>query len=313
MYKYHSIEQFRNVIKDIGFAFKDSMPILEFQGTVKIHGTNAGVVLPENYAQSRNNVITIENDNAGFARFHNEKSFVFLDFYSQVNTDLPIVIYGEWAGKGIQCGVGISEIERSFFIFGVKVITGDDTHYWLKDYPKLSSPENNIYDIRDFQTYSISVDFSNPQLSQNELCKITEFVEDCCPVAKAFGVNGVGEGVVWSHITDNGNMFSFKVKGEKHSSSKVKVLAEVDTEKMNSISDFVAYSVTESRLNQAWNELFEQTNVEPDIKLIGSFIKWVSQDISKEEADVLTDNNLTMKDVGGILSKKAKQWFISKI
>jgi len=211
MYKYHSIEQFRNVIKDIGFAFKDSMPILEFQGTVKIHGTNASVVLPENYAQSRNNIITVENDNAGFARFHNEKSLVFLDFYSQINTDLPIVIYGEWAGKGIQRGVGISEIERSFFIFGVKV------------------------------------------------------------------------------------------------------LAEVDTEKMNSIADFVAYAVTESRLNQAWNELFEKTNVEPDIKLIGSFIKWVSQDVSKEEADVLTDNNLTMKDVGGILSKKAKQWFMGNI
>ena len=47
-----------------------------------------------------------------------------------------------------------------------------------------------------------------------------------------------------------------KVKGEKHSSSKVKKLASVDVEKLNSIKDFVDYAVTESRLEQVKNPWF---------------------------------------------------------
>jgi hypothetical protein len=39
------------------------------------------------------------------------------------------------------------------------------------------------------------------------------------PVAKAFGFSGIG--IVWS-VNVNGTIHRFKVKGELHSSSKVK-------------------------------------------------------------------------------------------
>src|ERR1700744_3145841 len=91
-----SIEQFRNVIRDV----KDRanyhgipLPELEFVGTVKLHGTNASVTIDtdtgELWAQSRSNVITPENDNAGFARFVQEKA---LEFRALINS--ARMIYG---------------------------------------------------------------------------------------------------------------------------------------------------------------------------------------------------------------------------
>ena len=82
-----SIEQFRNIVADInrtynfvgldenGEAIYDPArpkPVLTFKGTVKLHGTNAGVsfnMLEGMWAQSRENIITPEKDNAGFAFF----------------------------------------------------------------------------------------------------------------------------------------------------------------------------------------------------------------------------------------------------
>jgi predicted restriction endonuclease len=93
------------------------------------------------------------------------------------------------------------------------------------------------------------------------------------------------------------------VKGEKHSSSKVKKLASVDVEKLNSIKDFVDYAVTESRLEQGLGE------IGLDMKKTGEFLKWIKQDVFKEESDTLKENNLEMKDIGKELSNKARKWY----
>ena len=96
------------------------------------------------------------------------------------------------------------------------------------------------------------------------------------------------------------------MKGEKHSSSKVKKLASVDVEKLNSIKDFVDYAVTESRLQQGLTE------IGLDMKKMGEFIKWISQDVFKEESDTMKENNLEMKDIGKELSNKARKWYIEQ-
>jgi hypothetical protein len=49
------------------------------------------------------------------------------------------------------------------------------------------------------------------------------------PCSESFWFSGIGEGV-WS-VNVNGTIHRFKVKGELHSSSKVKTLASVDVEK----------------------------------------------------------------------------------
>jgi len=143
----------------------------------------------------------------------------------------------------------------------------------------------------------------------NDLVELTEQVERECPVGKQFGIDGVGEGIVWKHITEDGGMLKFKVKGQKHSVSKVKKLASVDPEKIESVNNFVKYAVTENRLNQGFQEICDN---EPDRAKLGQFIRWVSADIAREEKDVLDANNLTMKDVGHRLSSASRDWFFSK-
>ena len=86
------------------------------------------------------------------------------------------------------------------------------------------------------------------------------------------------------------------------------MLANVDIEKVNSVKEFVDTVLTESRLQQAWNELNQ-----PTIKELGLFLKWINNDIVKEESDTLEASNLTIKDASSDLPKQAKQWFLAKI
>jgi len=220
-----------------------------------------------------------------------------------------ITIFGEWAGVGIQKGVGISELEKALYIFGLKVSKPNDVEfrsYWL-DHNDLSSVENGIYDVLDFETYEIDIDFNMPQLVQNKLGEITLAVEKECPIAKALGVSGIGEGVVWS-CDYEGVRHSFKVKGELHSVSKVKKLASVDVEKLNSINEFVEYAVTHARVDQAMSIVFNSPE-EYDRSKTGDVIRWVISDIMAEESDVLKENNLLSTDVNKYISNKARQLF----
>jgi len=330
--RFSDIEQYRNVVKELTQAqfigidengekmYDRSLPkpVVKFKGTVKLHGTNSGVCWynGEMWVQSRNNIITPENDNAGFAAFVKENNDCFADLFMEikgranidVNDDRVICVFGEWAGQGVQKGVAISNIPKSFFIFGICLVdlhNEDAKREWL-DCSNYRYPEHNICNINDYQTWEIEIDFNNPGLKQNELIDITMKVEEECPVAKSFGHSGVGEGLVWQGF-HNGNHYIFKVKGEKHSISKVKTLASVDVEKLASINDFCDYAVTENRLNQAIENVFG--NEPLDIKKMGDVIRFMIQDIHKEETDVLESNNLTDKDVNKHLSDRTRVMF----
>ena len=343
MIKFPSIEQFRSVVATVlrqynfagldenGDAIYDTTrpkPTLTFKGTVKLHGTNAAVsgnLSDGIWAQSRENIITPEKDNAGFAFFVESNKELFTELIASVFTkneidmlENTVTIYGEWAGGNIQKGVGITNIEKSFFIFGVKVTPHTTTEedakvkpaYWV-DYSYLKSPENRIFNIDDYPTWTIDIDFNMPQLVQNKLSELTLAVEEECPVAKTFGFSGIGEGIVWS-TTLNGNVHRFKVKGEKHSSSKVKTLAAVDTEKLESIQKFVEYAVTESRFNQALENVFPNEEPIQNNKL-GDVIRWVVNDVIKEEMDTMVDNKIEPKDVNKYISSKVREMFFNLV
>lgn len=336
-----SIEQFRNVIANInrqfsfvgldtqGEAIYDHTlpkPKLTFTGTVKLHGTNAAVCYNKNgglWAQSKENIITPEQDNMGFAFFVESQRGYFMHLMGEImiNHDLDsekntISIFGEWCGASIQKGVGIAQMPKSFFIFGVKIspiVDSSDEEavkknpaYWV-NHTYLRSPDQKIYNINDYQTFTMEIDFNMPQLIQNELSDLTIAVETECPVAKAFGFSGIGEGIVWA-CEYKGVVYRFKVKGEKHSASKVKVLASVDVEKLTSIKEFVEYAVTESRFNQGLEKTF--LNGEPvDVKKMGELIKWVVNDVIKEESDTMAASNVEPKDVNKFVSAKVREMF----
>jgi hypothetical protein len=158
----------------------------------------------------------------------------------------------------------------------------------------------------------MDIDFNNPQLSQNLLVDLTLAVEEECPVGKHFGISGVGEGIVWWNADRN---LTFKVKGEKHSVSKVKTIKEiaaVDIERMASLDAFIDTVITENRMNQGLTKLGEM-GLEIDIKNTGAYIKWVVNDAMKEEQDVIIASSFDMKELGGKMSNKAKAFWFEKL
>jgi hypothetical protein len=312
-YRYSSIGQFRDIVSRIRKEYKGSdMPRLDFQGTVKAHGTNASVIVlksGEQIAQSRSRMLSINDDNYGFALWHSKNIPLFESIRNKITTTKKdIIFYGEWVGKGIQNKVAVCNVDRFFYLFGVKVLNADGTHYWLSDYPFLSE-EGLVLDSRDVITYSINIDFESPENYINNLIGITEKVENECPIGKHFNISGTGEGVVWEHINDKGQSLKFKVKGNKHASSKVKKLASVDPEKLKSIDDFVEYAVTQNRLLQGVNEIGCDV---PDMYHIGVYISWINRDIIKEEKDTLENSGLVYKDVQRKISAKARSFYVDK-
>lgn len=339
-----SIGQFKNVIADInrrynfvgldenGNAIYDPSrpkPVLTFKGTIKLHGTNFGVSYNElegMWAQSRENIITPEKDNAGSAFFVETNRGAFQNLFYHImlkhNLDMKqntITIYGEWVGKGIQKSVAISNIDKSMFIFGVKITphpkSEDDkpVAYWV-DSSDLRCPEARIYNIEDYKTYSVEIDFNMPQLAQNKIIEMTLEVEEECPVGKAFGHVGIGEGVVFSHMTPEGKVYRFKSKGEKHSkASKVTTLKPVDDAKLNKIVDLVNKVCVSWRLDQALTAACDLLNGGTiDRKHLGNYIRLVIADIIKEESDTLSEAGLEPKDINSKVSEVARQYFFQR-
>jgi hypothetical protein len=332
MYPFPSINQFRNVVKTIreqacymgknnaGEAIFNPAPVypkLTFTGTVKLHGTNAAIVYDDRgYTfQSRERVLTREADNAGFMA-HMEQWLLPVSGIFQKIADLhnkddmtinSIVVYGKWCGGNIQKGVAITGLPKMFVIFAAKI-----NDQWV-DTPNVSCPEASIFSTKQHTNFTIDIDFEHPEAAQNQLAKLTEVVEACCPVGLAYGVEGVGEGIVWRCDSNPSSEYWFKVKGEKHSASKVKTLASVDVVAVEQINDFVAMAVTEARLEQGLHNLINEQMKPFAMTSMGDFIRWVHQDVLKEEADTLQASGIDYKKLGSPIVLTAKRWFVNKL
>lgn len=83
--------------------------------TEKIDGTNACIYVNDDQtfvgAQSRNRIVTPDNDNAGFARW------VYANAGALADTLGPGYHYGEWWGSGIQRAYGLKNGDKRFSLF----------------------------------------------------------------------------------------------------------------------------------------------------------------------------------------------------
>lgn len=312
---FSKIEQFRNIVKqvrDYCSYHSAPLPAIIFDGTVKLHGTNAAVGFKDGeiFCQSRSRIITPEDDNFGFANFVESNKDYFQHLINMTCADFgmeDIIIYGEWCGGNIQKGVALSELDKMFVIFRVEdLCTGNTADLYQMDTYKGFYHHIPVYVSTEFMCFMVAVDFANPEDAVKGLIELTEDVEKCCPVAYEFDVEGVGEGIVWTGQLGDKELI-FKVKGEKHSVSKVKKLATVNPEVVKSVQNFVEYAVTTNRLEQGLQE------VGLDQKNIGKFIGWVNKDIHKEEQDVLEANNLTMKQVAGKIADKSRAFYLERL
>ena len=342
-----SIRQYKDAIKQIQQSAKFhevSIPTLRFYGTVKLHGTNAGIVCDSAgkwHTQSRERAIVPGDDNAGFAGavYGSAEAWnkVFENLgVSKLSEKQQLCVFGEWCGGNIQKGVGISKLPKMFVVFGVGVATqeqteGGEEHFniaWWELTPELRelfTAELRNFQFHfstDFETFFVDVDCEVPALQQNEFAKLTLAVEEECPVAKQLLPDSeeilIGEGIVWE-VDLGGSTYDpllrntlrtlrFKTKGEKHSASKVKVVAQVDETKVKGIEEFVEFACTQNRLQQGLDKLAEK-GLEPVSENTGEFIRWVIGDIAKEEAGTLEASGLTLKEVSNRIASKARSFY----
>ncbi len=327
---YHKIKQFKDCVRAVNSRadFKgldvdnnpiyelSNRPTVEVTGTVKLHGTNAGISYTNKEGirgLKRGSLLSVDHTGGhfGFNQFLADNKGELTELMESISKDhmledhQQINLYGEWAGTGIQKGVGISLKEKSFYMFDCS-ITNVEEKKWI-NIKGLQSGIDRVYNIYDFPTYSITIDFNHPGKSQNKLIQLTNEVEKDCPVTKQLGYSGIGEGIVWTFHW-KGEKFIFKVKGTKHSTSKVKTLASVDPEELNSIEAFVSYACTPNRINQGIVEVDATEKRD-----IGNLLRWVANDIISEESEELVANNLTWKKVAKKVTHFTRVYYFTQL
>lgn len=327
--KFESINQYSQIIKSVrDYCKRHNKPVgeIEFEGTVKLHGTNFGIgldVLNNEYiTQSRENIITPEKDNCGssnwfFSKKGDELKKEFEKIIKSYPTAKKIYIYGEFVGNGVQKTTAINKIkDKLFFIFKIYVDDNPiDLNMLIEEQKNntMNIKERSFFYIGEFKTYKIKIDFNYPENSQNKLIEAALEVEEKCPIAEVFGEIGMGEGVVWKNYQYD---LSFKVKGKKHSPTKIKTLkqiAPVDVEKYKKMEDFVDWAVGENRLEQGLSKLTEMNLDNKDIVNLGAYIKWVVNDVFREEGETIKKSEFDNKKIGGLLANKAKNFYINII
>jgi len=290
-----------------------------YHGTVKLHGTNVGIrVSPDSTlsAQSRNKVITPEDDNAGFARYLS--AFTVQDLYDNfIPGPEPFIIYGEWVGKGIMKGTACSTFpDKRFVAFALGFEDGS-----LLPAPKMKAPFDNVASVD--LVLNIKSDGSNYAHEVAKAMELTAQVDKECPWAKVRGFVGPGEGIVWKPQNipaESARSLWLKTKGLTHK-AKTKV-GKKPQEELDQEQQVIAalYEKTDgpTRVVQGI-EYLREMGLNHDMKSIATFIQWFNKDFTREctaqiaEASAASglDEKMLLKSVSSLAIQEYRAWLIS--
>lgn len=348
--KFPSIDQLRHVVaavthraEYVGQDANDEpmydhsrrKPVLTFHGTVKLHGSNCGIAFDLlNHtveAQSRERILSVEEDNMGFCAWAQSPEGAgelaqlrpIIRHGAAAQLGLRVVaarVFGEWCGIGVNGMTGIGKLPVRWVVFGVLATLEDGSEQWLTiervaanwaEYRRGSTP-SRIYFSADFPRYRIDIDFNAPEASLAELEALTLAVEAECPVAKAMGGTGIGEGIVWTCQDPTYGYHVFKTKGEKHKGTKNSRLVQIAPEVLAGLDAFTDAVLTESRLMQGF-DLLRADFGKVTLDHVGPFLQWIGQDVLKEESDTLAASGLERKQVMGRINARAKAWLMPRL
>jgi RNA ligase len=314
-----------------------------FIGTVKLHGTNVSIIYTMSdrttpQFQSRNQIITPVKDNMGAAAFLSRAPLrALIDevmrIYGQEDF-AEVLIAGEWAGEGIQKGVALSSLPRFYAIFNIRI----DGHWVdLRKYKAVHSPEHRIYNIINFTTYSIEIDFQTDTSAMfAEMEKLTAQVAMRCPVGAeltedlsalvgALDISGskkkkpvavsTGEGIVWTLVPEppfDTILYNFKTKAEQFlTASKVPKEPNVGRSgELTKAKDFADFALAERRYEQGVEYLQEIGKDPKDMKNVGEFIRWMTTDVIKEEGWRMEEMGTNEQDVKKVVTDRARAWYL---
>lgn len=329
--RFPSIESYKSFEKDLLKELPTEQQKLTLVGTVKLHGTHADIVyrkrriendLFDVYYQSRNRVLSKEEDNCGFVAFMEKVSptdlmglFTSIEsIYKNTSSEniTTLMISGEFCGGRIQKRVAISQLEKMFVIFSLKI---NDRWMDMESFGRISLEPKRIYNIQRSWVYIEEYTPGCEKIVQR-LTDITDRVEKECPFGKSFNVSGLGEGIVWvCKEKCSQSRFWFKVKGEEHAISRGKTVKEQtpeEKERMQEISYFVDGVVTRARLEQGLDYLREM-NLALDMKNMSTFLKWVVEDVIKEESDDMQELGLDVGKVKKAIVRVASNFYKERV
>jgi hypothetical protein len=311
--KIHHFSQVYNEVNHINSTKPFSIGKVFYKSKVKLHGTNGGVLITKEgniFAQSRRKTISVDSDNYDFAKFVELNS----DKFKLLVNDEDIVIFGEWCGSGVQDKVALCKLDKKIFVvFGILYPSSNKL---ISEPSLIESLLNkvmidNLFILPWFE-YCVEIDFAqSSELMEGILEPINKLVDDIERsdpwVKSVFGIDGVGEGLVFYPVGDSYDNFkelSFKAKGELHrvAPSCKPVQAKVD---ISNEIEFVKLALTEARLSQGISEL--GICERKDIKL---FFDWVINDVLSECKVELV--GLNEKVVLKEIQKVAAKWFCNK-
>lgn len=324
-----------NTDPEVPEKYRIQVPVT-FQGTVKLHGSNCGVVLDVQtgrlQAQSRETDLTPTADYKGFAKFVEEHTTpirgifdLILEHYEPEDVQ-SIALYGEWVGAGVVSktkGAAVAKFDpKHWALFAVQVKhPGDGGPVNVSDLLDGFEGEGRIGNVRRASNWSITINFNDPasiEAAKAEAAKVITAIEAQCPYGALYGLDGAGEGIVWmptGEFQGREDLY-WKFKTEAHSVTREpKVRKErpvLPAEVQEAIADFVAFAVTYNRLEQGIDAL-EQQGLGLDKRNTGKFIQWVAADVERECALDLEEAGLQWSQVSNQVTTKARGFFLEAV
>lgn len=304
MLKFPKIYNLRNMMRH-----QRPTGVVSFTGTVKLHGTNAGIrVDPDGTvtAQSRNRVLSIQDDNAGFAAWLHGHA----DEYRELarwcyGTRNAVTFFGEWIGPGIQKGVAVcSAPDREFVGFAI-ALEHPDGVVWRAWYGEGTAAVLSTHEVDFGDADSIDAFEQRAQAAADEVGRV-------CPHAnRQHGILGPGEGVVWCNY-DTGLLFKTKARGFEESTRLPRIREDRGDVDHAAATRFVSDTVTAHRLHQGLEHLRDQ-GLAPVPENTRQFIRWVSDDIGGEHVEELLHAGLVWRDVSKLISREAARWYLNRV
>lgn len=329
--KWPSIEQLHHVRATLAYKAEElgtELPNIRYRCKIKLDGTNAGVqVLRDGrvFAQSRTRLLGQGNDNSGF------RAWVELhkSYFATLASEQDLVIFGEWCGEGIQKRTAISSVGKKLFaVFAIQFYSHHTFYQNLFVEPDTLSvnawlDHPDIY-ILPWLEPCFELNFADTdslRATADSISKYVQEVENCDPWVEAtFGVKGIGEGIVLYPMLDEWEAdkyrlicdLMFKAKGEKHQVVRQKKAAQIDPEVAKGIDDFGDLVVTTARLEQGLVDL-NLVYTAPDMRQMGSFLKWIAFDVHNECEKELEASGLSWKQVNKRITQLARDWYRAQI
>ena len=341
MLKFPPISLFRNVLvyvehvntdPEVPAEYRVTEPVT-FSGTIKLHGSNCGVIwTPDGpiQAQSRETLLAPGKDYKGFAQFVEAYQKQIKRIFSEdvlpmlKGTVHKVVLYGEWVGAGVlkkNKGSAVSRLDpKHWVLFAVGALIDDDEEprnvSFVLDGVRCSSRIGNVHRIG--ADWLVTIDFNDPASIEAGLAKVqgfTDAVAAVCPYGAAEGIRGAGEGIVWMPMGkfEGREDLYWKHKSEAHAvveRKERKARPAVSADLQAAIDAFVESTVTENRLDQGIDAL-EQQGLQVEKRNTGRFIKWVAEDVERECTLELADADLQWQQVLNAVMTKARVFFLS--